>query len=53
MLKPKIYAEIPEFDQRSQAVYQLEPVEMEDCIFVGVEVVDMPSVVEEEIEEYY
>ena len=42
MPKPKIYSEIPEFDQYTQAVYQLSPVELDDCIFYGVEVIDMP-----------
>jgi len=33
-----IFAEIPEFDQETQAVYQISPVEREDDIYVGVEV---------------
>jgi hypothetical protein len=30
MQKPIIYAEIPEFNQETQAVFQLEPVDMGD-----------------------
>lgn len=36
--KPVIFAEIPEFDQETQAVYQIGPVEREDDIYVGVEI---------------
>lgn len=36
--KPVIFGEIPEFDQTTQAVYQIGPVEREDDIYVGVEV---------------
>ena len=42
-MKPIIYAPIPEFDQATQAVFQAEPVEMDDHIFVGVVVVDLPE----------
>jgi hypothetical protein len=42
MQKPIIYAEIPEFDQTTQAVFQANPVDMGDHIFVGVEIVDLP-----------
>ncbi len=42
MQKAKVYAEIPEYNQETQAVHQLEPVEMEDYIFYGVDVVEMP-----------
>lgn len=48
MQKPVIYAEIPEFDQLTQAVFQTEPVDMGDHIFVGNEVRDLPP--EEDIE---
>lgn len=41
-MKPIIYAEIPEFDQLTQAVFQTEPVDMGDHIFVGNEVRDLP-----------
>ena len=40
-MKPIIYASIPEFDQATQAVFQAEPVDMGDHIFVGVVVVDV------------
>jgi hypothetical protein len=36
--KPVIFGEIPEFDQTTQAVYQIGPIEREDDIYVGVEV---------------
>ena len=36
--KPVIFAPIPEFDQTTQAVYQIGPIEREDDIYVGVEV---------------
>lgn len=36
--KSVIYAPIPTFDQSTQYVVQLEPVEMVDHIFVGVEI---------------
>ena len=42
MLKTEIYAEIPTFDQQTQAIYQLEPVDMGDHIFYGVEVKELP-----------
>ena len=52
MRKPIIYGQIPEeFDQRTQSVYQLAPVEMEDHIYVGVEVVDLPEVDDDEYAE--
>ena len=40
-IKPYVYAPIPAFDQASQAVFQLEPVDMGDHIFVGVEIRDL------------
>ena len=36
--KPVVFGEIPEFDQETQAVYQIGPVEREDDIYVGVEI---------------
>lgn len=42
MQKPIIYAEIPDFDQETQAVFQTEPMDMGDHIFVGNEVRDLP-----------
>lgn len=43
MQKPIVYAEIPQFDQMTQAVYQTEPVDMGDYIYIGVEVMDLPQ----------
>ena len=43
-MKPIIYAEIPDFDQATQAVFQAEPVDMGDHIFAGVVVVDVEPV---------
>lgn len=40
-MKPIVYAEIPEFDQATQAVFQLPPEDRGDYVFVGVEVVDL------------
>lgn len=42
MRKPTVYAEIPDFDQRTQSVYQVAPVDMGDYIYMGVEVRDLP-----------
>ncbi len=36
--KPVVWGEIPEFDQETQAVYQIGAVEREDDIYVGVEI---------------
>lgn len=41
-----MYAPIPEFNQCTQAVFQLEPEDRGDYTFVGVEVVDLPEVEE-------
>lgn len=38
MIKPYIYAPIPEFDQTAQFVKQMVPVDMGDHYFVGIEV---------------
>ena len=44
MTKKVIYAEIPEFDETTQYVVQLPPVESEDEIFYGVEIrIQAPS----------
>ena len=40
-MKPIVYAEIPEFDQATQAVFQAVLVDMGDHIFAGVVVVDV------------
>lgn len=36
--KPVIFGEIPEFDQETQAVYQIGAVERDGDIYVGVEI---------------
>ncbi len=37
------FAEIPDnFDQQTQAVFQTEPIDVGNHIFVGVEVMDLP-----------
>lgn len=50
--KPVIFAPIPEFDQETQAVYQIGPVDKGDDIYVGVEIryveVDGPEAMEPE-----
>ncbi len=40
-MKPAVYAPVPEFDQETQYVIQLSPVDMGDHIFVGNEVRQM------------
>jgi hypothetical protein len=40
--KPIVYAEIPEYDQETQAVFELPPVDNGDHIFVGLEVREVP-----------
>jgi hypothetical protein len=37
-IKPYVYAPIPEFDQLTQYVSQMVPVDMGDHYFVGIEV---------------
>lgn len=49
MEKAVIYAEIPEFDQATQYVVQLPPVEMADAIYYGVEVKELEIVEEPEM----
>jgi hypothetical protein len=41
--KPVVYAEIPEYDQETQAVFELPPEDREDHIFVDLEVRDVPK----------
>ncbi len=36
--KPIIHAKVPEFDQETQAVFEKEPVDMDEYIFIDVEV---------------
>jgi len=40
--KPIVYAEIPEYDQETQAVFELPPADNGDHIFVGLEVREVP-----------
>lgn len=47
--KAVIYADIPEFDQTTQYIVQLPPVEMADAIYYGVEVKELEIVDEPEI----
>lgn len=49
-MKPEVYQEIPDYDQETQYVVQLEPIEMEDCIYYAVEVrdLDLDDLIEEE-----
>lgn len=42
MVKEKIYAEIPDFDQETEYVVQLPPVETDGEIFYGVKVLTIP-----------
>lgn len=41
MQKSIIYTPIPEFDQMTQAIFQLEPVDMGDYVEIGVEIRDV------------
>lgn len=41
--KPVVYAEIPEYDQETQAVFELPPVDNGDHIFVGLKVAEVPK----------
>jgi hypothetical protein len=50
MEKPVVYAPIPEFDQLTQYVAQIEPVDMGDYYFVGIAVHTASAVFDEELE---
>ena len=41
--KPVVYAEIPEYDQETQAVFELPPEDRESYIFVGLEIREVPK----------
>ena len=41
--KPVVYAAIPDYDQETQAVFELPPEDREDHIFVDLEVRDVPK----------
>lgn len=45
-----VYADIPEFDQATQYVVQLPPIETADAIYYGVEVKELEIVDEPERE---
>ena len=38
MEKSIVHEIVPEFDQQTQYVVELDPVELKDCIFIGCEV---------------
>ena len=50
MDKHYVYAPIPEFDQMTQYISQMTPVDMGDHFFVGIEVHTASAVFDEEIE---
>lgn len=50
MDKKIVHQKVPEFDQQSQYVVELEPVEMDDHIYIGCEVRDMPEQDDSEME---
>ena len=50
-IKPYIYAPIPEFDQMTQYVTQMAPVDMGDHYFVGIEVRTASAVFDEGLED--
>ena len=50
MEKPIIYSEIPNFNQETQYVTQQKPVEMDDYIFVGLEIRGL-TISDEELED--
>ncbi len=47
------YAEIPEFDQEFQAVFEKEPVDMGEYIFIDVEVRDVEQDEGEQADEMF
>ena len=49
-IKPYVYAPIPEFDQGTQYVSQMVPVDMGDHYFVGIEVHTASAVFDEQME---
>jgi hypothetical protein len=41
--KPIIYAELPEnFDQTTQYAIQSLPIENDDCVYMGINIIDLP-----------
>jgi hypothetical protein len=53
MEKLIVHVEVPEFDQQTQYVVEKEPVELEDCIFIGCEVRDMEPEKETNMEGFF
>jgi len=49
--KPMVYAPIPNFDQFTQYVSQMVPVDMGDYVFVGIEVRTASAVFDGELED--
>lgn len=43
MEKPVVRQDVPEYDQETQYVVELEPVEEDDHIFIGLEIKVMPK----------
>lgn len=50
-IKTYVYSPVPEFDQLTQYVSQIEPVDMDDHYFVGIEVRAASVVFEETLED--
>ena len=51
--KPIIHADVPEFDQETQAVFEKEPVDMGEYIFIDVEVRDVEQDEGEQADEMF
>jgi hypothetical protein len=51
MDKPFIYSPIPEFNQETQYVTQIDPVDMGDYIFVGIAVRASESAIADDLED--
>ena len=49
--KPYVYAPIPQFDQATQYVTQIAPVDMGDHYFVGIAVRAASAVFDEQLED--
>ena len=49
-MKPYVYAPIPAFDEATQYVTQIEPVDMGDHYFVGIAVRTAAAVFDEQLE---
>lgn len=51
MLKPYVYAPIPMFDQMTQYVKQMTPIDMGDHYFVGIEIHTAEAVFDDALED--